>query len=383
MAQIIKRGKKYMVRVTWRDSTGKQHKTSKGGFLTKQSARQYGAKLELQKYDGVLTDKNPSFLQYYRDWYITYKKGKVSTATQNFYQYCVNIIEKYFKNTKLKTISRRQYQLFLNDFGNNHSKATTSKVNTYIKTCVKSALADGVIHKDFTANTELVWNNNGVKKIQYLNISELNQLTKELEENLSPYFTIRYMILTAIYTGMRLSEIAALTWDDVNFNFKTITINKSWNYLSGTPDNPFKKTKTNSSNRTIHVNQELLDLLAQLKSNNSKLAFMNPTYKKMPGSSSANRTLRVYLKKCGIDKPSFHFHSLRHTHVAYLLAHGVPLYAISKRLGHANITTTANRYAYLIDEFKEQSDIKIDNALSELGVPNSVPDSKKDISSNF
>lgn len=382
MAQIIKKGKGYMVRVTWRDSSGKQHKTSKAGFTTRQSARQYGAKLELQKYNGILTDKNPTFLRYYTDWYITYKKGKVSTATQKFYQYCMHVIENYFGHTKLKSVTRRQYQLFLNDFGSNHSKASAGKVNTYIKTCIKSALADGIIHKDFTSNTELVWNDDGVKEIQYLNIGEINLLTQALEKDLYPYYTARYMILTAIYTGMRLSEIAALTWKDINFNFNTITINKSWNYLSGTKSNPFKDTKTKSSNRTIHVNQELLDLLAQLKVNNNKMVFMNPTYNKMPGSSSVNRTLRIFLKKCEINKPSFHFHSLRHTHVAYLLAHSVPLYAISKRLGHSNITTTANRYAYLIDEFKEQADIKIDEALSQIGVPDSVPTSSKNMKVN-
>lgn len=382
MAQIVKRGKSYMVRVTWRDAAGKQHKKSKSGFKTKASAREYGAKLELQKYNGVLTDKNPTFLKYYQDWYNTYKKNNVSTATAHFYSYCINIINEYFGNAKLESITRRQYQLFINQFGDKHSKPTVSKVNSYLKTCVKSALADGIIHKDFTANTQLVWNNDNVKKVQHLNIEELNQLIKALKENLTPYYTTRYMILTAIYTGMRLSEIAALTWDDIDFNFKTISINKSWDYLSGTPDKPFKPTKTKSSNRIIHVNDELLDLLKQLKANDGELVFMNPTYHRMPGSSSANRTLRTFLKKCDIDKLNFHFHSLRHSHVAYLLAKGVSLYAISKRLGHSNITTTANRYAYLIDEYREEGDKQIEKALSQLGVPESVPTSSLKVTSN-
>lgn len=382
MAQIVKRGKSYMVRVTWRDASGKQYKKSKSGFKTKAAARAFGAKLEMQKYNGVLTSSNPTFLKYYQDWYNTYKKNNVSTATAKFYQYCINVINRYFGSSKLENISRRQYQLFINEFGKSHSKMSVSKVNSYLKTCVKSALADGLIHKDFTANTQLVWNDDNVKKVQYLSISELNKLIKALKDNLSPYFTNRYMILTAIYTGMRLSEIAGLTWDDINFNFKTITINKSWDYLSGTKDDPFKPTKTKSSNRVIHANDELLFLLSQLKGNDEKLVFMNPTYNKMPGSSSVNRTLRTFLKKCNIDKANFHFHSLRHSHVAYLLANGVPLYSISKRLGHSNITTTANRYAYLIDEYKTEGDKQIDKALSKLGVPRSVPTSQPVMSYN-
>ncbi|MCZ3747462.1 site-specific integrase [Limosilactobacillus vaginalis] len=382
MAQIVKRGKSYMVRVTWRDASGKQYKKSKSGFKTKAAARAFGAKLEMQKYNGVLTSSNPTFLKYYQDWYNTYKKNNVSTATAKFYQYCINVINRYFGSSKLENISRRQYQLFINEFGKSYSKMSVSKVNSYLKTCVKSALADGLIHKDFTANTQLVWNDDNAKKVQYLSISELNKLIKALKDNLSPYFTNRYMILTAIYTGMRLSEIAGLTWDDINFNFKTITINKSWDYLSGTKDDPFKPTKTKSSNRVIHANDELLFLLSQLKGNDEKLVFMNPTYNKMPGSSSVNRTLRTFLKKCNIDKANFHFHSLRHSHVAYLLANGVPLYSISKRLGHSNITTTANRYAYLIDEYKTEGDKQIDKALSKLGVPKSVPTSQPVMSYN-
>ena len=68
----------------------------------------------------------------------------------------------------------------------------------------------------------------------------------------------------------------------------------------------------------------------------------------------------------GIDKPTFHFHSLRHSHVALLLFKGVPLYAISKRLGHASMSTTAKKYAYMLDELKQQSDTQITKILDNL-----------------
>lgn len=72
--------------------------------------------------------------------------------------------------------------------------------------------------------------------------------------------------MTAIYTGMRLGEIMALTWNDINF--KTISINKSWNYLDG---GGFKKTKTKSSIKTIRVNDDLLNLIVELKVNKQGL----------------------------------------------------------------------------------------------------------------
>ena len=69
---------------------------------------------------------------------------------------------------------------------------------------------------------------------------------------------------------------------------------------------------------------------------------------------------------CGIKKQGFHFHSLRHVHVAYLLGQGVDVYAISKRLGHANVTITLNTYSYLIDEYKAKNDELIINQLEAL-----------------
>ncbi|MBN7274398.1 tyrosine-type recombinase/integrase [Ligilactobacillus pobuzihii] len=62
----------------------------------------------------------------------------------------------------------------------------------------------------------------------------------------------------------------------------------------------------------------------------------------------------------------FHFHSLRHFHVAYLLFQGIELYTISKRLGHSNMMITAKKYAYLVDEYKAKSDRQIENAMDNL-----------------
>ena len=69
---------------------------------------------------------------------------------------------------------------------------------------------------------------------------------------------------------------------------------------------------------------------------------------------------------CGLQKQDFHFHSLRHVHVAYLLGQGVDVYAISKRLGHSNVTITLDTYSYLIDEYKAKNDQLITSKLAAL-----------------
>ena len=86
----------------------------------------------------------------------------------------------------------------------------------------------------------------------------------------------------------------------------------------------------------------------------------------IPTTNAANKALRKQLNKLHIYKDHFHFHSLRHTHVALLLFKGVPLYAVSKRLGHSNMSITASVYAYMLDELRQQSDDQIEDILNKI-----------------
>ena len=116
---------------------------------------------------------------------------------------------------------------------------------------------------------ELIWSSDGIK-VKYLSVQQIKQLVDSLKDGITPRMVSRYMIITAILTGMRLGEIMALNWDDLNVNFKTIRINKSYDYVNG---GEIKAPKTESSNRTIRINQGLVDLLLELKANNQDMIF--------------------------------------------------------------------------------------------------------------
>lgn len=359
----MKRGSKWQARITWRDDLGKLRQKSKLGFETKQQAKQWAIEQEKKHIDGQLTDNDPAFANYFDEWFSTYKKDKISLSTQRLYFKTSERIHKHWGNKKISDVTRRQYQKFMNSFGKSHAKETVQKTNSIIRACVKDAILDGIIARDFTQRIELTWDKSRTVKVKYLSIEQINDLVNSLELNIKPTYISRYMILTAIYTGMRLGEIMVLKWSDINFNFKTISISKSYDYVSG---GKIKPPKTESSNRTISVNQSLLDLLNQLKENDHDFVFMGNNGK-IPGSTAANKTLKKHLALCGIERNNFHFHSLRHSHVAYLLANDIDLYAISQRLGHSNMTTTAKKYAYLIDEYRARSNQRINQALEKIG----------------
>lgn len=362
MASFMKRGKKWQARISWRDSSGKLHQKSKSGFATKQQARQYAVKLEQEQMTGANIEADPTFLEYFDNWFDTYKKHTISKSTARHYDFVHNIIDKYFHRQKLKKVNRSSYQRFINTYGSDHAPETVKKVNTIIRACIKSAVLDGILSKDFTGQVNLVANKAKAMHVEYLSLSEIRKLRDAALSGRSHHFTSRYMILTAIYTGARLGEIQALTWSDIDFQKRSITINKSWDYLNG---GGFKPTKNESSNRTIRVNQKLLDILSELKTNNSTMVFLDQ-YQRVPSSNAVNKTLRSIMHQAGLDKRDFHFHSLRHSHVAYLLSQGADLYIISKRLGHADTTVTSKVYAYLVDEYQDKAENEIEKYLQNI-----------------
>ena len=361
MAEISKRGSGYQVRVYWIED-GQRKSKSKSGFKTKREAQIYANELENLKARNFISQNSKTpFPEYFWSWFETYKESSVSERTKLTYKNAFNVLKKHLSGIPIEEMDRRLYRKFIAEFGKNHAKSTVSKFNSLYHACVKDAMYDGDVTKDFITGTDIVYNRKKTRKIDYLNIEETKKLTNYLTDTLNHNFTAKYMILLAIATGARLGEIQALTWKDINFNFHTIDINKSWNETT----KKFQPTKNESSKRIIRVDETTLHFIQDLKQNNNDMVFINQ-YNTIPTSSAVNKTLRTCLKELEIDKPSFHFHSIRHTHVAYLLSKNIDLYIISKRLGHSDISTTSRVYSYLIDEYKNRADNQISKFISSL-----------------
>lgn len=371
MSQIYKRGKTWTVRFTKRETvydpkTGKYisklKQKSKGGFRTKVEASQYGIKLEADSMAGVDITRNPEFAKYFENWANIFRIPGVRPATERRYKVYIKHVKKYFGIQKIKDITRTQYQKVITDFGQKHAPESTRKLNGVIKSCVQSALDDGLITKNFTSNVKIEGNKSRKREVTYLNASEIEKTISECESNLQPKYPSRYIILTAFFTGARIGEITALHWQDIDFKNNTISINKSLDQAT----HELGATKNDSSVRTITVSSKLLEYLKQLQDNHEDYVFALPTTHMPPSNNAVNKALREILKKAGINKPTYHIHSIRHTHVGYLIYQGVDIYAISKRLGHSNLTVTLDTYANLLDEYQNKENKKIVDLLDRL-----------------
>ena len=370
MAYIEKRGKSWSAQVSWYDELNRRKYKRKSGFATKIQAKKWANEFEFAKDKNMISNRDPIFAEYFKEWFQRYKAPGKSNNTKSRYAHIYKLLKDVFGNTKLSKMNRSKYQDFLNNYGKSHAKDTVQKTNGTIRSCVKDAVSDGLVRINFTDRVNLTWNEERTRKIEYLSFKQVQQLKESLLKNIKPTYISRYMLLTIIYTGMRPGEIKVLTWNDVDFKHLEIHITKSWDYdnnkiIDYDSNEINKETKNKTSTRVIKVDQKLLDILSQLKANNHERLFIDEVGT-IPSSNAVNKVLRKQLNKLGIKKKGFHFHSLRHTHVALLLFKGVDLYSISKRLGHSNMSITANTYAYMLDELKQKSDNQIVKVLDEI-----------------
>lgn len=139
-----------------------------------------------QLVDDGLVEIKQSFYNYFVEWYKTYEEAKIALATQRWYENTQRIVKENFGKTKLVAIKRSNYQQFLNEFGSDHSRESSMKVDTQIKMAVRSAMDDGLLKRDFTAHTAITGNDGKDKELKYLDGSSMWKLINYCETKITP-----------------------------------------------------------------------------------------------------------------------------------------------------------------------------------------------------
>lgn len=193
------------------------------------------------------------------------------------------------------------------------------------------------------------------KELRILSPYEQKRLELYLTNNITP---TKLGILLSLYTGMRLGEICALTWEDIDFTENIIRVRhtiarvKSQNSTSKCMtalivDSP----KTSSSRRDIPIPSRLRSYLWLIKCQ------MNSTYVVSASDTFLSpRTLEYrfhkILERCEIY--SVNYHALRHTFATRCIELEVDVKSLSEILGHANVNITLNTYVHSSMELKRK-----------------------------
>jgi len=213
-------------------------------------------------------------------------------------------------------------------------------------------------------------NNVKHKKAKLVPMSDVQSvifLTNAKEDKYGALFNL------LLKTGMRVGESLGLTWDDINFSRKEITINKQF-----TDGEERDDAKTEESNRTIKIGDDLLEDLKvhqidqlEYKStalsgyNDNNLVFANEVGNHISLSNLRKRHFKPLLDKSGITT-RVRIHDLRHTFASINLMNNVPLLVVSKYLGHSSPRITLEVYADYIPDMSESPNITLERILKEV-----------------
>lgn len=355
MASFQKRGKTWQYTVS-NYVNGVYKPIRKGGFKTKKEAQVAAADVEQRLHQGTYRyAKGISFSEYFDEWVEVYKKPHIQPATYKAYEKTSEIIKDYFGHTPLQKITKKDYQQFLNQYGSSRASATVKVAHVHIRNAVLDAIDDQLLFADFTRNV-ITSGQVATKKPEekFLDYEEAVLLINHLEQLINERNALTdYVLLIGLLTGMRFGEIVGLTWDVIDEEEMTITVNKTWDYRYTFA---FSTTKTENE-RIIHIDRFTLNLLQRLKEHSTPneygLLFYSPlSNAKVVGNRSCNMRLKNHCQKLGINEITVH--GLRHTHASILIYKGVSIYYVSERLGHSTIQTTISTYTHLLKELKEK-----------------------------
>ncbi|WP_024419553.1 tyrosine-type recombinase/integrase [Streptococcus suis] len=350
---------------------------SNSGFKTKREAEIEALSIEIKLMQGAIIDKNITFYDLWEKWLeLTVKPLGKADTTLNKHMLRGKFIKAQFEDKPAIQIKASEYQAFINKYAETNCRDNVSRMNAEIRNVIIFAKRDKLNIEDFTEGVILSGRPPKKRKEdKYIHsFKDYQKLVSYLEENLDMTSSIvPHLLLIQLKTGLRAGEVAGLTWDCVlwdTFEIKTYrrydTVRQRWS-----------KAKTEDSIRTIPIDADTLNVLAKLKqeqdvfiengtiTNDENMIFVDLHYN-IVTNAGINKHLKQILKTLRISPQNMTSTGLRHTYCSTMLAMGVDIWAVSKLMGHKDITEITETYGHLIKEKAEIENNKVRSVLKSL-----------------
>ena len=360
---VRKRGDKWSYYFTIGVVDGKRKIKEKGGFRTKKEAqtalREAIADFETKGY--VTKNTDYTLNEYIEYWYETVAKTYLKQSTLELYDRTIrNHIKDEIGYIKLNSVTPVILQNFFSKKQQEDiSISLIRNIKNILNNTLKLAFKQGYIKQNPMLLVELNKRKDKKNEIRVISKDELNIIFDKVK---GTKYYIPFFI--ALQTGMRLGEILGLTWDDIDFENKKLTINKALQFTNE-KGLSLETPKTTSSHRTILIPQSLIDELKKWQKVQADILQQHS----ISGSSSHNficshedgsplnpKFTSSHVKRLsdrlGIN---FKFHDFRHTHATMLLEAGANIKVIQQRLGHSDITTTLGVYSHVTSDGEQDA----------------------------
>ena len=300
-------------------------------------------------------------------WYETYSKPTIRPRTQRTYEGYLRLYIKpklgSFPLNKLTTNDLQQFCAWMkSDDHMGKGSIADSQIRNCYSLChraLEKARTEHLIPRDPTEGC----------KLPPVRCEEMKILSREAMQKLliqakeENYYEL---FLLELATGLRLGEIAALQWNDLNLTTGELRINKQ----AGTngPDVVICEPKTKAAVRTLILPPTVLKVMREYKAKvDSRWMFPSPKKEDSPmRPSSIHLRLHRILDHAGCER--VRFHDLRHTFATNALAYGMDIKTLSTILGHVSSATTLNTYSHVTDEMRQRAAVKIDQGIAKVEV---------------
>jgi len=336
----------------WRDATGKQHAKAMG--TRKKDAEKYVSMMQAQVNDGTFRKlQKITFPEFSEQWIRDYATVQTKPSTLTSYKGIISSsLLPFFGNVPLTSI-------------------TTADVQRYVSYRLEAGKASGTVQRALVVlkgmfKQAIEWNYLKVNpatpvkppkkqhmEMDFLTPSEIKLFLDSLDPKWKPLF------FTAIFTGMRLGELLALQWSDIDWNSSTIRVKRSvWH-------GKFQEPKSRNAKRSIGMSPLLVQLLkdhSEIAPNSTyDLVFCTDKGSVLDDTNLRHRVFEPTLKKAGLRK--IRIHDLRHTYASLLINQGENLKYVQQQLGHASITTTVDRYGHLMPDANKDASARLDESV--------------------
>lgn len=335
--------------VSYKDSLGKWRQKSKQGFAKKGDAKTWAQNMVDDLKDKIVYTSNSELARttfsQLRNSFIEHIKIYRTLGTAKNYDMAVKKFSK-LDNITIEDITSLDIQ---------------DCVNEMVKSGLKSSTIKGYTSKiqtifDYAVNPHKIIRENPVKsitlpsdkshkneKVKALTEAELRDILYKIKLKKPEHY---YLItLIAATCGLRIGEICGLTWDDINENESTFSVNKQWKIIKYKPVTyGFGPVKSRNSNRTIPIPPTTLSAIKKYKKvhptdiNNRIFIYKN--------TGLMGMLLRRAYKLIGYD---ISIHTMRHTYVSKLVANGLDFKTIAELIGDT-VETTIRTYSHFTSD---------------------------------